>query len=93
MSLRRRIALLAGAAVAVAIVLASCAAYVLVREELRREVDASLTARAQEFTGRGGGPAGGFGRPGGRPGRDRGFPGHGDGGDLRRPPRRRRGTD
>ncbi len=93
MSLRRRIALLAGAAVAVAIVLASCAAYVLVREELRREVDASLTARAREFTGPGGGPAGGFGRPGGRPGRDRGFPGHGDGGDLRRPPRRRGGTD
>ncbi len=92
MSLRRRIALHSGAAVAVAIVLASWAAYVLVRGELRREVDASLTARAQEFTGLAGGP--GAARFGGHRGRDGGFPGPGGRfGQLRRPARRRGGAD
>jgi len=93
-SLRRRIALLAGAAVAVAIVLASSAAYVLVREELRREVDASLAARVQEFRAGGNGPRGPFGRRGGPRGGPGSFPAHGDGrGGLRRPPRRRGGPD
>jgi two-component system sensor histidine kinase MprB len=69
-SFRRRVALLAGTAVAVAIVLASGLAYVMVRAQLREQVDRSLVERAGQFDeilGRafGGGPPG-FG-PGGRP--------------------------
>jgi two-component system sensor histidine kinase MprB len=92
-SLRRRIALLAGGAVAVAILLASWAAYLLVREELRGQVDASLTARVAAFTGQDGpgpGALGGLRGPGPRGERRRGP--HG-GGLLRRPERRRGGTD
>ncbi len=94
MSLRRRIALLSGGAVAVAILLASWAAYVLVREELRGQVDASLAARVAEF-GRLEGPGPGRFGPG-RPGGPRGG-GHGPGGPggpfPRRPPQRRGGAD
>jgi two-component system sensor histidine kinase MprB len=43
MSLRRRIAVTAAAAVAVAIALGSVVAYVVVRDTLRRQIDASLT--------------------------------------------------
>jgi two-component system sensor histidine kinase MprB len=79
-SFRRRIALLTGAAVAVAILLASTLAYVTTRSELRGRVDDSLQARAQQFV------AFVSGRVGGPP-----FPGRGD--NFRRPPQRRGGFD
>jgi two-component system, OmpR family, sensor histidine kinase MprB len=44
MSLRRRIAFTAGTAVAVAVVLGSLAAYFVVRDTLREQIDRSLTA-------------------------------------------------
>jgi hypothetical protein len=44
---RRRLALAAAAAVAIAVLLASIAAYVLVRGQLRAEIDASLRERAE----------------------------------------------
>jgi two-component system, OmpR family, sensor histidine kinase MprB len=47
---RRRLALAAAAAVAVAVLLASVAAYVLVRGQLRGEIDHSLQTRAQGIT-------------------------------------------
>ncbi len=47
MSLRRRLALLSGAAVAVAIVLASAIVYVLVRDSLRDQVDDDLRGQAE----------------------------------------------
>jgi two-component system, OmpR family, sensor histidine kinase MprB len=46
MPFRRRLALAAAAAVAIAVLLASVAAYVLVRGQLRGEIDASLARRA-----------------------------------------------
>ena len=46
MSLRRRIAFTAAGAVAVAVVLGSIVAYVVVRDTLRSQIDASLRARA-----------------------------------------------
>jgi len=48
--LRRRLALAAAAAVAIAVLLASVAAYVLVRGQLRSEIDASLRSRADGIT-------------------------------------------
>jgi two-component system sensor histidine kinase MprB len=47
---RRRLALAAAAAVAVAVLLASVAAYVLVRGQLRGEIDNSLRERAEGIT-------------------------------------------
>jgi two-component system, OmpR family, sensor histidine kinase MprB len=47
---RRRLALAAAAAVAIAVLLASVAAYVLVRGQLRGEIDASLRGRAEGIT-------------------------------------------
>ncbi len=52
MSLRRRFALLAGGAVAVAILLASVAAFFAVRHQLRAEIDRSLADRAAVLAGR-----------------------------------------
>lgn len=88
MSFRRRIALLAGLAVAVAILLASTLAYLTVRGQLLNQVDDSLSARAEQFARRG--PLGaGPGQPGGRGrGRFRDGPRGFDG-----PPRRRGGFD
>jgi two-component system sensor histidine kinase MprB len=50
MPFRRRLALAAAAAVAIAVLLASVAAYVLVRGQLRGEIDDSLRARAEGIT-------------------------------------------
>jgi two-component system, OmpR family, sensor histidine kinase MprB len=49
MSFRRRIALLAGGAVAVAILLASVAAYLAIDRELRAQVDDNLRTRADQY--------------------------------------------
>jgi two-component system sensor histidine kinase MprB len=51
-SLRRRLALLSAAAVAVAVVLASVFVYVLVRDSLRDQVDDDLRRQADQATGR-----------------------------------------
>ena len=85
MSFRRRLTLLAGAAVAVAILLASTLAYVTIGEELRDQVDASLLDRGAEYVERrAGGPSGrGAGGPFGGPDRF--------GRPYRQPPPRRRG--
>ena len=85
MSFRRRLTLLAGAAVAVAILLASTLAYVTIGEELRDQVDASLLDRGAEYVER---------RPGFGPGA--GGPSRGPDGFRRGggpPPRRRGGFD
>ena len=50
MPFRRRLALAAAAAVAIAVLLASVAAYVLVRGQLRGEIDDSLRTRADGIT-------------------------------------------
>ena len=50
MTLRARIAAVAGLAVAVAVLVVAVSLYVAVRSELRREVDRSLTQRAAAFT-------------------------------------------
>ncbi len=47
MSFRRRIALLAAAAVAVAVVLASALTYLLVAHQLRGQIDAQLRGRSR----------------------------------------------
>jgi two-component system, OmpR family, sensor histidine kinase MprB len=52
MSFRARLALVAAAAVALAVVLASVATYVVVRGELRETVDDALAERAQEISRR-----------------------------------------
>jgi hypothetical protein len=49
MSFRRRIALLAGGAVAIAILLASVATYAAIDRELRAQVDDSLRDRAEQY--------------------------------------------
>jgi two-component system, OmpR family, sensor histidine kinase MprB len=49
MSFRLRVALLAGAAVAIAVVVASGVVYVVVRHQLLGEVDSSLVSRARDF--------------------------------------------
>ena len=78
MTFRRRIALLTGLAVAVAIILASALAYTAIAAQLRGQVDDSLEERASAFVervdrrrgildGRGGPPPGADG-PGGRGG-------------------------
>ncbi len=54
MSLRTRIAAVAGLAVAVTVVAAAVVVYVAVRSNLRGEVDRALTARAQPFVARAG---------------------------------------
>ncbi len=61
MTLRARIAAVAGLAVAVAVLAAATGLYVAVRSELRKEVDASLTQRARVFVE---GPFRNGGRPG-----------------------------
>jgi len=48
-SFRARIALVAAAAVAIAVVVASAVVFVVVRDELRGQVDSTLKARAQEI--------------------------------------------
>ena len=50
MTLRRRLALLSGGAVAVTILLASAIVYVLVRDNLRNQVDEDLREQAQRTT-------------------------------------------
>ncbi len=60
MSFRLRVALLAGAAVALAVVAASGVVYVVVRHQLLGEVDASLVNRARDFVHHPG-PGGDFG--------------------------------
>ncbi len=50
MSFRQRLTLLAAGAVAIAIALAAVATYFLVRDQLRSQVDDTLTERAQEAT-------------------------------------------
>jgi two-component system sensor histidine kinase MprB len=52
MSFRLRVALLAGAAVAIAVVAASGVVYVVVRHQLLGEVDSSLVNRARDFVQR-----------------------------------------
>ena len=52
MSLRRRLALLSAAAVAIAVVLASVFVYILVRDSLRDQVDDDLRRQADQTTGR-----------------------------------------
>jgi two-component system sensor histidine kinase MprB len=72
-TLRTRIAAVAGLAVAVAVLLAAVVVYVAVRSDLRGQIDASLRQRASAFVampppnppGTPGGPPGGG--PGGRP--------------------------
>jgi two-component system sensor histidine kinase MprB len=71
MTLRARIAAVAGLAVALAVLVAAVSLYVAVRSDLRSEVDKSLNQRAAAFTpsalARGGGPEspeGGSGLPG-----------------------------
>ena len=49
MPLRRRLALVAAAAVAVAIVLVSLVSYLVVRDQLRSQVDATLRAQPVSF--------------------------------------------
>jgi two-component system, OmpR family, sensor histidine kinase MprB len=49
MSFRARLTLVAAAAVAIAVVLSSAVVYVLVRDQLRDDVDAALKARAVEI--------------------------------------------
>jgi two-component system sensor histidine kinase MprB len=80
-TLRARIAAVAGLAVAVAVLAAAAGLYLAVRSELRKEVDSSLTRRAGAFAD---GPLRDGGRPGflnvappegGRPAPDRGGPG------------------
>ena len=53
MSFRRRLTLLAAGAVALAIALAAVATFFLVRDQLRSQVDETLSERAQEATARG----------------------------------------
>ena len=68
MSLRTRIALAAGIAVAVAVVGIAVAAYLAVRSELRGEVDDSISARAEILERRvPDGPLPGAGGPGPTP--------------------------
>jgi two-component system, OmpR family, sensor histidine kinase MprB len=62
---RQRLALAAAGAVAIAVLLASAAAYVLVRDQLRGEIDDSLRTRAEGIADMAG------------PVHDRGFPGPG----------------
>jgi two-component system sensor histidine kinase MprB len=59
MSLRRRLVLLSAVAVAVAVVAAAAVSYVVVRNELRDQVDDQLVAQARLTAGRD--PFGGFG--------------------------------
>ena len=49
MSFQRRVALSTAAAVAIAVAIASAATYVLVRNELHRHINRSLTAASQAF--------------------------------------------
>jgi two-component system, OmpR family, sensor histidine kinase MprB len=67
MSLRVRIALVAGGAVAVAVLGVAVTVYFAVRSELRAEVDNALEARAAALAGPGPGPPPGAPRDGGRP--------------------------
>lgn len=68
MTLRARIAAVAGLAVALAVLVAAISLYVAVRSDLRGEVDKSLSQRADAFVGPAsvggrGTPAGSFGLP------------------------------
>jgi two-component system, OmpR family, sensor histidine kinase MprB len=84
MTLRTRIAAVAGLSVALAVLAAAIGLYAAVRSDLRGEIDSALRARASALasTSAGGGPAGPDGRPrgpfgpgDGRPGAPGGFPG------------------
>jgi two-component system sensor histidine kinase MprB len=70
MSFRARLILVAAAAVALAVLLASAVAYVIVRNELVKPIDEGLKHSAGELlTGRGlGGPGGPFNQPESEPG-------------------------
>ena len=69
MTLRARIAAVAGVAVAVAILATAAFTYLAVRSSLRGEIDRSLERRAEGFENFAGGPGpGGAGVPGGGPG-------------------------
>jgi two-component system sensor histidine kinase MprB len=70
MSLRTRMVLLAGVAVAIAVIAVAVSAYAGTRSDLRGQVDQSLSALNRQVLGRrtapgGGGPPGGRGGPGG----------------------------
>jgi two-component system sensor histidine kinase MprB len=67
MTLRARIAAVAGLAVAVAVLVAAVSLYVAVRSELRGEVDRSLAQRAAAFSAPGPSAAGGGGFADGSP--------------------------
>jgi two-component system sensor histidine kinase MprB len=75
MSFRSRLALVAAAAVALAVLLASATAYVIVRDELLSPIDDGLKHSAGELlSGRGfGGPGGPFTEPDGEPGGARAY--------------------
>ena len=66
MTLRARIAAIAGLSVALAVIAAAVGLYVAVRSDLRGEVDHQLRNRARAFT-QPGAPAGFLGGPGGQP--------------------------
>ena len=89
MKLRTRIAAVAGVAVAITVIAAAAVIYVVVRSDLRGEVEQALVDRARPIllTGRLGGPGGGPGGPGGPPPRrgGRGGPGGPDPGRIGRP--------
>ena len=78
MTLRTRIAAIAGLAVAVTVLAATATVYLSVRSNLRSEVERGLTERAQPFVALGGRLDGGPGFPGGDggpgPGPGPGFP-------------------
>jgi two-component system sensor histidine kinase MprB len=75
MSFRARLALVAAAAVALAVLLASATAYVIVRDELLSPIDDGLKHSASELlSGRGfGGPGGPFTAPDAEPGGARAY--------------------
>jgi len=84
-SLRLRIAAVAGLAVAITVVAVAAIVYVAIRSELRSEVDRSLQSTAQQLVRE---PDGDHGGPGGGPGDGRGGPpgDHGPGDMLHVPP-------
>ncbi len=57
MSFRRRLALSCGAAVAIAVVLGSVLTYLIVRDTLREQIDASLSEMSGEASVSRSGPA------------------------------------
>jgi two-component system sensor histidine kinase MprB len=86
MTLRTRIAGVAGLSVALAVLIAAISLYVAVRSDLRGEVDSALRARARQFTA---GPAPAAAGPGGPVGRR---PSGAPAGGYRSPPGGARGA-